>query len=64
IWEALEGNTCDLDSIWEETGQDYNFTPSGFKDALTVSRDDVAIPSDAVRAYKRQRQELCDGVRT
>nr|GEW38415.1 hypothetical protein [Tanacetum cinerariifolium] len=56
--EALGGNTRDLDSIWEETGKDYNFTRSGFKDARTVSRDGVAIPSDVIRTYKRQRQEL------
>ncbi|GKB94091.1 hypothetical protein Tco_0980228 [Tanacetum coccineum] len=36
IWEALGGNAHDLDSIWEETRQDYNFTRSGFKDARTV----------------------------
>ncbi|GKB02049.1 hypothetical protein Tco_0830093 [Tanacetum coccineum] len=50
--EALGGNTRDLDSIWEETRQDYNFTRSGFKDARTVPGDGVAIPSDAVRTYK------------
>nr|GEX61342.1 MAK10-like protein [Tanacetum cinerariifolium] len=64
IWEALGGNTLDLDSIWEETGQDYNFTRSGFKEVCTVRGDDITIPSDAVRTYKRQRQELCDGFRT
>ncbi|GJU31279.1 hypothetical protein Tco_1174868 [Tanacetum coccineum] len=62
IWEALGGNTRNLDSIWEETGQDYNFTRSGFKNARTVPGDDAAIPSDAVRTYKRRRQKLCDGV--
>ncbi|GJV68972.1 hypothetical protein Tco_1484481 [Tanacetum coccineum] len=51
IWEALGGNTRDLDSIWEETGQDYNFTRSGFKNARTMPGDGVAIPSDAVRTY-------------
>ncbi|GKC52752.1 hypothetical protein Tco_1075497, partial [Tanacetum coccineum] len=30
IWEALGGNTRDLDSIWEEMRQDYNCTRSGF----------------------------------
>ncbi|GJU76454.1 hypothetical protein Tco_1273524 [Tanacetum coccineum] len=64
IWEALGGNTHDLDSIWEETRQDYNFTRSGFKDARTVPGDCVLIPSDAIRTYKRRRQDLCDGVRT
>ncbi|GJY42801.1 hypothetical protein Tco_0431014 [Tanacetum coccineum] len=63
ILEALGGNTRDLDSIWEETGQDYNFTRSGFKNARTVPRDGVAIPSYTVRTYKRRRQKLCDGVR-
>ncbi|GJS42067.1 hypothetical protein Tco_0567110 [Tanacetum coccineum] len=63
ILEALGGNTCDLDSIWEETGQDYNFTRSGFKNACIVPGDGVANPatpsenlrSDGVRSY-------CDGV--
>ncbi|GJU17093.1 hypothetical protein Tco_1145059 [Tanacetum coccineum] len=55
IWEALEGNTLDLNSIWEETRRDYNFKRSGFKDACTMPGDGVAFPSDAVRTYKRQR---------
>ncbi|GJZ27756.1 ribonuclease H-like domain-containing protein [Tanacetum coccineum] len=42
IWEARGGNTRDLDSIWKETGRDYNFTRSGFKDARTVPGDGVA----------------------
>ncbi|GKB95017.1 putative reverse transcriptase domain-containing protein, partial [Tanacetum coccineum] len=49
IWEALEGNTRDLDSIWEETGQDCNFTRSGFKNIRSVPGDVVIISSDAVR---------------
>ncbi|GKC95568.1 hypothetical protein Tco_1161010, partial [Tanacetum coccineum] len=49
-----------MDSIWEETGQDYNFTRSGFKNARTVPGDGVAIPSDAVRTYKQRHQKLCD----
>nr|GEU46891.1 hypothetical protein [Tanacetum cinerariifolium] len=64
VSKALGGNTRELDSIWKETGQDCNFTRSGFKDARTVPGDGVAIPSDTVRTYKRRRQELCDGVRT
>nr|GEU74565.1 hypothetical protein [Tanacetum cinerariifolium] len=48
-WEALGRNTRDLDLIWEETRQDYNFTRSGFKDARTILGDNVAIPRDAVR---------------
>ncbi|GJV90495.1 hypothetical protein Tco_1538308, partial [Tanacetum coccineum] len=64
IWEALGGNTRDLDSIWEEMRQDYNFTRSGFKNARTVPSDGVTISSDAVRTYKRRCQKLCDGVRT
>ncbi|GJS87503.1 hypothetical protein Tco_0770139 [Tanacetum coccineum] len=48
----------------KKMGQDYNFTRSGFKDARIVPRDGVAIPSDAVRTYKRRRQDLCDDVRT
>ncbi|GKC68706.1 uncharacterized mitochondrial protein-like protein [Tanacetum coccineum] len=64
IWEALGGNTRDLDSIWKETGQDCNFTRSGFTNMRTVPGDGVANPSDAVRTYKVQRQEICDDVRT
>nr|GEV45099.1 MAK10-like protein [Tanacetum cinerariifolium] len=56
--EALKGNTHDLDSIWEETKQDYNFTRSGFKGARIVPEDSVRIPSDAVETYKRRCQEL------
>nr|GEX74291.1 hypothetical protein [Tanacetum cinerariifolium] len=63
IREALGGKTRNLDPIWDETRQDCNFTPSGFKDAYAVPIDGVAIPSEAVRTYKRRRQELCDGVR-
>ncbi|GJT26147.1 hypothetical protein Tco_0906422 [Tanacetum coccineum] len=37
-------------------GQDCNFTRSGFKDARTVPRDGVAIPSDAIGTYKRRFQ--------
>ncbi|GJU52809.1 hypothetical protein Tco_1226523 [Tanacetum coccineum] len=51
IWEALGGNICDLDSIWKETGQDYNFTQSGFKNARTV-------PGDGVANSKRRCQNL------
>ncbi|GJV12656.1 hypothetical protein Tco_1354197 [Tanacetum coccineum] len=63
IWEALGRNTHDLDLIWKETGQDYYFTRSGFKNARTMPGDDVAIPSDAVGTYKRRRHKLCDDVR-
>ncbi|GKD03214.1 hypothetical protein Tco_1178188 [Tanacetum coccineum] len=48
ILEALGGNRRDLDSIWEETEQDYNFTRSGFYDIRIVPGDGVAIPSNAV----------------
>ncbi|GKD83216.1 hypothetical protein Tco_1350055, partial [Tanacetum coccineum] len=51
IWEALGGNTRDLDSIWEETGQDYNFTQSDLKNVRTVLGDGVAILSDDVKSY-------------
>ncbi|GJW97375.1 hypothetical protein Tco_0179183 [Tanacetum coccineum] len=54
--EALGGYTYDLDSIWEGTRQDYNFTRSGFKNARIVPGDGVAISSNAVRTYKRRRQ--------
>ncbi|GKF12453.1 hypothetical protein Tco_0050379, partial [Tanacetum coccineum] len=60
-WEALGGNTHDLDSILEEMGQDCNYTRSGFKDARTG--EGIAIPNNAVRTYKRRRQKLCDGLR-
>ncbi|GJT85447.1 hypothetical protein Tco_1067164 [Tanacetum coccineum] len=56
IWEALRGNTHDLDSIWEDKGQDCKFTRSGFKNMHTMPGDGVTIPSDAVRTYKRQCQ--------
>ncbi|GJY66302.1 putative transposase, mutator type, MULE transposase domain protein [Tanacetum coccineum] len=58
IWEALGGNTRDLDLIWEETGQDCNFTLNGFKDARIVPGDGDAIPSDPVRTYKPRRQNV------
>ncbi|GKA49598.1 reverse transcriptase domain-containing protein [Tanacetum coccineum] len=58
--EDLGGNTRDLDSIWEETGQDYNFTRIGFKNARIVLGDGVTIPSDTVKTYKRWRQKFCD----
>nr|GEW50437.1 hypothetical protein [Tanacetum cinerariifolium] len=64
IWEALGENTRDLNSIWKETGQDCNFTRSGFKNAHTVHGDGVTIHSDAIRTYKQQRQKLGDGIRT
>ncbi|GKB34141.1 hypothetical protein Tco_0879083, partial [Tanacetum coccineum] len=51
IWEALGRNTRDLDSIWEKTRQDYNYTRSGFKDARTVPGDGITIPSDDVKIY-------------
>ncbi|GKB26262.1 hypothetical protein Tco_0865663 [Tanacetum coccineum] len=60
---SLGGNIHDLDSIWEETEQDCNFTRSGFKNRHIVLGDGVTIPGDAVRMYKRRRQETCDGVR-
>nr|GEY27403.1 hypothetical protein [Tanacetum cinerariifolium] len=48
VWEALGGNTHDLDSIWEETRRDCNFTRSDFKNACIVHGDGIAIPRDAV----------------
>ncbi|GJY26772.1 hypothetical protein Tco_0401498 [Tanacetum coccineum] len=41
IWEAFGGNTCDLDSIWEEMRQDCSFTRSDFQRVRTVSGNDV-----------------------
>ncbi|GJY31220.1 retrovirus-related pol polyprotein from transposon TNT 1-94 [Tanacetum coccineum] len=38
IWEAFGGNTQDLDSIWEETRQDCNFTQRGSKSAYSARR--------------------------
>ncbi|GKB09863.1 hypothetical protein Tco_0843786 [Tanacetum coccineum] len=55
IWESFGGYTRDLDSIWEETGQDCSFTRSGFKELHTMSGDGIAIPSDAVRTDKGRR---------
>ncbi|GKE19147.1 hypothetical protein Tco_1426724, partial [Tanacetum coccineum] len=58
ILKAFGGNTRDLDSIWEETGQDCNFTRSDFQRVHTVSGDGVWICGDAVRTYKRRRQDF------
>ncbi|GJV24885.1 hypothetical protein Tco_1377580 [Tanacetum coccineum] len=63
-WMAFEGNTRDLDSIWEETGQDYNSTPNSKKKMLTDFGDGVRIISDAVRISKKWRQEFGDCIRT
>ncbi|GKA93053.1 hypothetical protein Tco_0815039, partial [Tanacetum coccineum] len=63
ILEAFREHTLDLDSIWEEMVLDCNFTRSGLKNRHTVPGDGVAIPSDAVRTYKGQHRELCEGVR-
>nr|GEV07638.1 retrovirus-related Pol polyprotein from transposon TNT 1-94 [Tanacetum cinerariifolium] len=63
LFQAFGGNTHDLDSIREETGQDCNFTRSAFKNRHTMLGDGVTIPSDAVRTYKERHQELCDGIR-
>ncbi|GJV22262.1 hypothetical protein Tco_1371282 [Tanacetum coccineum] len=60
--EALKGSTRDLDSIWEETRQDCNFTRSGFKNVRIG--DIVRNPGDVVSTYKRWCQDLCDGVKT
>ncbi|GJU55912.1 hypothetical protein Tco_1229626 [Tanacetum coccineum] len=60
--EALKGSTHDLDSIWEETRQNCNFIRSGFKNVRIG--DIVRNPGDAVSAYKRWCQDLCDGVKT
>ncbi|GKG39465.1 hypothetical protein Tco_0463610, partial [Tanacetum coccineum] len=47
IWEAFGGNTCDLDSIWEEMGQDCSFTRSDLQRMRTVSASGfVATPSE------------------
>nr|GEY33181.1 zf-CCHC domain-containing protein/DUF4219 domain-containing protein/UBN2 domain-containing protein [Tanacetum cinerariifolium]GEY36335.1 zf-CCHC domain-containing protein/DUF4219 domain-containing protein/UBN2 domain-containing protein [Tanacetum cinerariifolium] len=46
ILKDFRGYTRDLDSIWEETGQDCSFTRSGFKDTRTVPED-----SDSVKSY-------------
>ncbi|GJZ39218.1 hypothetical protein Tco_0585781 [Tanacetum coccineum] len=62
IWKALRENTRDLDSIWEETGQDYNFTQSGFKNVRTVPIDGVTIPCDSVRINKGRCHRNQDGV--
>ncbi|GJX32357.1 MAK10-like protein [Tanacetum coccineum] len=63
FYTLFQGYTRDLDSIWEETGQDCNFTRSGLKNRHTVPGDGVAIPNDTVRTYKRRRQDLCDSGR-
>ncbi|GKD29250.1 hypothetical protein Tco_1240028 [Tanacetum coccineum] len=63
IWKALGGNTCTLDSIWEETGLDCNSTRSHSRFCFQIvemastflvtplehSRDDVKISPDDVK---------------
>nr|GEX18880.1 hypothetical protein [Tanacetum cinerariifolium] len=64
IWEALGAYKHDLDLFRKETGQDCNFTRSGFKNMCIVPEDDVRNPCDPVRIYKGRRHNLCDGVKT
>ncbi|GKA79866.1 hypothetical protein Tco_0786462 [Tanacetum coccineum] len=63
IWEVLGGNTCTLNSIWEETGQDCNSTRRHSKIRLQAvktastflvtmsehTKDDVKIYLDDVK---------------
>nr|GEZ46578.1 hypothetical protein [Tanacetum cinerariifolium] len=68
-WDNQEDNGNSMDDLVddtrnkEETRQDYNYTRSGFKNARIVPEDNVTIPSDAIKTYKRRCQEFCDGVR-
>nr|GFA72108.1 hypothetical protein [Tanacetum cinerariifolium] len=48
IWEDFEGNTRDLNSIWEETGEDGSFTQSDFQRVRAVSGDGIWICGDAI----------------
>ncbi|GJS09327.1 hypothetical protein Tco_0366123 [Tanacetum coccineum] len=68
-WMAFGGNTCEMSSIWEETGQDYNSTPKSKKKMLTNYGDGVRIIGDAVRFQRNGVRILetlselqCDGV--
>ncbi|GJR80735.1 hypothetical protein Tco_0151520 [Tanacetum coccineum] len=63
IWMAFRGNTRNLGLNWRRNGQDYDSTPRSLKELYIVPRDGIAIPRDAVISYKRQRQDLHDGVR-
>ncbi|GJR91178.1 hypothetical protein Tco_0215189 [Tanacetum coccineum] len=47
-WTAFGGNTRDLGSILEETGQDYNYTQRRLEELLTEGGDGVRIPCEAV----------------
>ncbi|GKD41722.1 hypothetical protein Tco_1261929 [Tanacetum coccineum] len=57
-WKAFGGNTRDLGSILEETGQDCNFTQRRLEELLTEGGDGVRIPCDAVWNCKRRHQNL------
>ncbi|GKA26491.1 hypothetical protein Tco_0712600 [Tanacetum coccineum] len=57
IWEALGGNTRDLDSTLKETGQDYNFTRS-------VSRIRIQCLETASKFLMTPSKPTSDGVRS
>ncbi|GJU74171.1 hypothetical protein Tco_1265576 [Tanacetum coccineum] len=65
IWEAFRGYTRDLDSIWEETGQDCNFTQRRSKmcvQCLETASELLATPSelasDDVNIFVSERNRL------
>ncbi|GKD20954.1 MAK10-like protein, partial [Tanacetum coccineum] len=47
----------------KKNGQDYDSAPNLLKKFRTVPGDGVAIPSDGVISYKRQRQDFQDSVK-
>ncbi|GKE44329.1 hypothetical protein Tco_1471613, partial [Tanacetum coccineum] len=69
IWMTFRGNTRDLDSIWEEMGQDCNsnrrYSSFGIKfvettsqilvTASKLSRDGVSIFGDSVRVANTEK---------
>ncbi|GJX63411.1 VIER F-box protein 2 [Tanacetum coccineum] len=57
-WKAFGGNTRDLGSILDETGQDCNFIQRRLEELLTKGGDGIRIPCDAVWNCKRRRQNI------
>ncbi|GJW17536.1 2-isopropylmalate synthase A-like protein [Tanacetum coccineum] len=52
IWEALRGNTHNLDSIWEEQDRITTLHEVVSRMRIQCPGDGVTIPSKAVRTYK------------
>ncbi|GKC26615.1 hypothetical protein Tco_1033909 [Tanacetum coccineum] len=56
-WKTFGGNTYDLGSILEETGQECNFTQRRLEELLTKGGDGVRVTYDDVWMIKRLRQK-------